>query len=335
MRQSSVKWYQIYIQKLLNLIWDIYRNVSKPVLYNLNVHCATGRRPFDIVSSTPGVHLPLRGGCSYTNLKRPYQFAEQLQRAIPKHRTFLDDAQRRSKADFDKRPRKACRRPIVDGWIFMDTSDAISKPSGNDKCKLTHLTEGQCKLLDLSSRTAVIQRRPLVERIAVDHITRTCTRLWTTKTPVCYQYPPVFPQKIGIEVWMIDGLLKRSRKKKARLSSWCNGHATLNLLGNSASKSPNSLFHITSTAHRILILMMQPMRELKKIALRFRLTRRSPQPHRHIHASPPSPFLVLSLFILIPTLLSSLSVVYIFARRRRFSITSRSHPSPNSPASLC
>ena len=133
----------------------------------------------------------------------------QLQTAITKARASLAKAQNRYKSDFDKRLRKAHDRPTIGGWIFLDPADAISKPSGDDKSKLTHVTEGPYKVLDVSTRTTVIQRGPLVVRVTVDPITPAPAPV---TEPESHKYGAT-PEDVAAkntdgEAWLFEGLLK-------------------------------------------------------------------------------------------------------------------------------
>lgn len=122
--------------------------------YNLNVHHVTGIRPLELVLSRSPLDLNLHydEAAPPTTKKDRTEFAEQLQRAIDKARISLDNAQRRYKRNFDTCLRKAHDRPTAGGWIFFDPSNAASKPCGNDRSKLTHVTKGPYKLLDFSAR---------------------------------------------------------------------------------------------------------------------------------------------------------------------------------------
>lgn len=68
-------------------------------------------------------------------------------------------------------PLEVPKLPNAGGWIFLDLSDSISKLSGDETSKLTHIAEGIYKVLDISERTVAIRHGTLVERITVDLIT--------------------------------------------------------------------------------------------------------------------------------------------------------------------
>lgn len=84
--------------------------------------------------------------------KESINISYQLQKAIAKARTSLDKSKRCNKSYFNKRLRKVQDRPTVVCWFFLDSSDSLFKPSGDEKPKLT-----QCGAL--------------VERFTVDRIT--------------------------------------------------------------------------------------------------------------------------------------------------------------------
>lgn len=98
---------------------------------NLNVNSGTVNSSADLVLACrlPECTLHYDKAAPSETDKDSTDFAEQLQKAIPKAIASLDKAQQHYKTDFDKRLRKSQDRPTVGGWIFLDPPDAESKPT--------------------------------------------------------------------------------------------------------------------------------------------------------------------------------------------------------------
>lgn len=184
-----------------------------------------------VVTPSPNLPLHYEHDVSPPTGKDCTNLAGKPQKAVEKACTYLDKAKRRDKSDFDKPIRKSHDRPTVGGWILFDPSEAIYKPLGDDKSKLTHVTEGPYKFFHLSFRITVIQRGPFVERVTVDRIT---PALATVFVPESYQYASthadIAAKNIDCQAFLVDGLLNHRRKKNGTLEvfvQWAGDFETI------------------------------------------------------------------------------------------------------------
>lgn len=137
--------------------WDEYAGPLTNA-YSLYFHSATGARSFELALSRLPPEFKL-----YDDLNTPLPtgkarvyFASQVQNVIEKALTTLYQSQLRPRFDVDMRLRNAQDRQKVCGWLFMDPSNTLPKPSGYDNSKLNNVIKGSYKVLQLSVRTVVI-----------------------------------------------------------------------------------------------------------------------------------------------------------------------------------
>ena len=72
----------------------------------------------------------------------------------------------RYKRDFDKRVRAVAHKPATGGYVYLDPYDGSKA-----KSKLQHIVEGPYRVLDVTDRTATVQRGGVAERVTLDRLT--------------------------------------------------------------------------------------------------------------------------------------------------------------------
>jgi len=140
--------------------------------YNSSVHRSIGVTPFELVLSRPPPEFTL----TYTAQGDPDEatsvdkkdFVERWRIAIGKAKASLQEAQRRYKANFDRRLRRT-RKLRVGEKVFLDLHDG-----GMKRAKLQHETDGPFEILEVSkpTNTVVIQRKNEAERVSMNRVVR-------------------------------------------------------------------------------------------------------------------------------------------------------------------
>lgn len=151
-----------------------------------------------------------------------------METAIELSRNTLAKTQTSYKGDFDKCLRISRDWPTVGGWVFLDKSDAVGKPSGDGKIYLIHVAEGPYKILEVSARTAVIQRVLLVERVTIYRVTPIPSPLHPPEEHKYAATPEELAKKnTSGDGWLVDGVLKHRLKHDQSLEffvQWSGDH---------------------------------------------------------------------------------------------------------------
>ncbi|CDF40922.1 unnamed protein product [Chondrus crispus] len=169
--------------------WDEY---IQPLTfaYNTQVHRSTETTPFDLVLTRPPSGLALPGtvpqdAVSNTEDPRtPVQYKRatlrKLRDALERTRVKLTAAQRRYKADFDKKVRF---RPVIEKGdrVYVDrpprpltSTERGDLPSndGGPSVKLLPKTEGPFPVRSATETTVVVDQDGVSNRVSIDRITR-------------------------------------------------------------------------------------------------------------------------------------------------------------------
>ena len=93
------------------------------------------------------------------------RFAGRIRTIMDKARDALEKSQVRYKRDFDRRVRRVRHTPAVGGFVYLDPYDG-----SKGKSKLQHNVEGPYQVLEVTDRTAAIQRGGVVERVTLDRV---------------------------------------------------------------------------------------------------------------------------------------------------------------------
>ena len=148
-------------------IWCLYA----PALcyaYNMSMHSTTGTTPFDLVLSRPPPEFTRDNRLqsrARTARAQKSDYVRRLHIALQKASRSLERAQVRYKRDFG-RSILATRRIETGDHIFLDTHEGAAK-----RPKLTHNISGLYRVLGHDSKTIVIQRGEVVERVSRDRVT--------------------------------------------------------------------------------------------------------------------------------------------------------------------
>ena len=144
--------------------------------YNTAVHRGLEAAPFDLVlsRSPPDFTMaqPTRArGKKGAGIDRQ-DYVIRLRIAIGRASANLKKHQRRYKADFDRRVRRAAVKLTTDDAVFLDLNDGAKK-----RDKLAHNVGGAYKVLevDKATKTVVIQRGDVAERVSMNRVTRAPT----------------------------------------------------------------------------------------------------------------------------------------------------------------
>ena len=140
--------------------------------YNQSVHRSTRVTPFELVLSRPPPEITLTHKAKRNAEDRGktdrQDFVERWQIALEKATASLKEAQKRYKANFDRRLRRV-RQLKVGENVFLDIHDG-----GMKRHKLEHEIDGPFEVLEVSkeTNTVVIQRKNETERVSMNRVTR-------------------------------------------------------------------------------------------------------------------------------------------------------------------
>ena len=146
--------------------WDRYAS-AVTYAYNNHVHRSTRTTPFNLVLSRPPPAFTL---AHPTSRPKPSQdvradFLKRLDESFTRASKSLQAVQARYKRDFDKRVKTTKKRIRVGDFVYLDATDGVTKPG-----KLTSPATGPFRVLFNDSRTILIDRDGLVERVSADRV---------------------------------------------------------------------------------------------------------------------------------------------------------------------
>ena len=141
--------------------------------YNTSVHRGIDAAPFDLVLSRSPPDFTLAqptGGRGKTG--KPFDrqdFVSRLRVAIGRASANLKKHQSRYKADFDKHIRNSAMNLTTEDKVYLDLNDGAKK-----RDKLSNEVGGAYQLLevDKKTKTVVIQRGNVTERVSMNRVTR-------------------------------------------------------------------------------------------------------------------------------------------------------------------
>ena len=145
--------------------WDLYAD-ALTYAYNCSVHRSTGARPFDLVLTQPPSSFTTTITEDEADPSARNKFPHRAREVMDKARAQLGETQARYKRDFDKRVRAVAHKPATGGYVYLDPYDG-----SKGKSKLQHNVEGPYRVLDVTDRTATVQRGGVAERVTLDRLT--------------------------------------------------------------------------------------------------------------------------------------------------------------------
>lgn len=167
------------------------------------MHRTTDTTPFDLVLSRPPpefivAHRPGRMPARQNKA----DFVRRLEIAIGKAKTSLLNTQKKYKANFDKRLRKA-RKLKVGESVYLDTNDGAKK-----RDKLTHEVAGAFRILHVhKNNTVTIQRGDVVETVSANRVVRAPSSVVPVEPDHAARPKYVAAKNVEGQTWVFDKIL--------------------------------------------------------------------------------------------------------------------------------
>ena len=136
--------------------------------YNMTVHRTTKTTPFELVLSRPPPPFTLQSdsaGPRKASRDAKADFIRRIENAIANAGENLRRVQERYKADFDSRVRRVNAKIAPGDYVYVDVTDGSRKLA-----KLETPAKGPYRVVSNDTRTMVIDRDGVIERVSADRV---------------------------------------------------------------------------------------------------------------------------------------------------------------------